>query len=115
MLDLNFEQQSQMRLVDFVDRYVETRRGELKSLRAVELTLIRMALALPDVPIPLKKGDPDVVLSLRSVLATAYERAGYDLDIDYRRDPVPPFQGKDATWANRLLVEQGLRPKPVAE
>ena len=80
-----------------------------------KLWMFNLRDRLPDVPIPLKKGDPDVVLSLRSVLATAYERAGYDLDIDYRRDPVPPFQGKDATWANRLLVEQGLRPKPVAE
>lgn len=51
MLDLDLEQQLQMRLVDFVDRYVDARRGELKSLRAVELTLSRMALALPDVPI----------------------------------------------------------------
>ncbi len=69
---------------------------------------------LPDVPILLKKGDPDVVLSLRSVLDTAYERAGYDLDIDYRREPVPPLSANDTAWANRLLVEKGLCPTPVA-
>lgn len=50
MLDLDLQEQSQIRLVDFADRYVDARRGELKSLRAVELTLIRMALVLPDVP-----------------------------------------------------------------
>ena len=50
MLDLNPEQQSHIRLVDFVERYVDTRRGELKSHRAVELTLNRMASMLPDVP-----------------------------------------------------------------
>ena len=51
MLDLNPEQQSHIRLTDFVDRYVDTRRGELKSHRAVELTLNRMLLMLPDVPL----------------------------------------------------------------
>lgn len=50
MLDLDPEQQSQIRLIDFVHVYVDIRRGELKSHRAVELTLIRMASALPDVP-----------------------------------------------------------------
>jgi integrase len=39
------------RLVDFVDRYIGTRRSELKSHRAVELTLNRMAWTFPDVPI----------------------------------------------------------------
>jgi integrase len=50
MLDLTPEQQAQIKLVDFVDRYITTRRGEIKSLRAVELTLDRMAQMLPDVP-----------------------------------------------------------------
>lgn len=49
MLDLNPEQQANIRLSDFVERYVDTRRGELKSHRAMELTLNRMLLMLPDV------------------------------------------------------------------
>ena len=64
---------------------------------------------LPDVPIPLKPIDPDVTRSLRAILDTADARAGYDLDIDYLREPVPPLQGTDAKWANQLLVEKGLR------
>lgn len=66
MLDLNPEQQSKIRLVDFVDRYITVRRGEIKSIRAVELTLIRMALALPDVPIcQLRKVDVASYVSQR--------------------------------------------------
>lgn len=51
MLDLDPDQQASTRLSDFVDRYVDTRRGELKSHRAVELTLNRMRVMLPDVPL----------------------------------------------------------------
>lgn len=68
---------------------------------------------LPDVPIPLKPIDPDVMLPLRAILDTAYERAGYDLDIDYCREPVPPLQGTDVKWANKLLVEKGLLTSPA--
>ena len=33
-----------------------------------------------------------VVLDLQAVLDTAYDRAGYDLEIDYSADPVPPLE-----------------------
>lgn len=66
MLDLDLEQQSQIRLANFADRYVDARRGELKSIRAVELTLIRMASALPDVPMrQLRKVDIACYVSQR--------------------------------------------------
>lgn len=51
MLDLSPEHQTQIKLSDFSERYVDARRGEIKSHRAVELTLARMAAILPDVPI----------------------------------------------------------------
>ncbi|MDP2824382.1 MAG: site-specific integrase [Sulfuritalea sp.] len=51
MLDLNPEQQAHIRPADFFERYVDTRRGEFKSHRAVELTFIRMVSMLPDVPL----------------------------------------------------------------
>ena len=35
--------------------------------------------------------------------ACLYDRAGYDLSVDYRRDPVPAFQGEDAAWVVTLL------------
>lgn len=48
-LDLDLDQQVSIQLSDFVDRYVDTRRGELKSHRAMELTLNRMITMLPHV------------------------------------------------------------------
>jgi hypothetical protein len=43
------------------------------------------------------------------VLSTAYDRAGDDLEIDYRSDPVPPLDAERAEWADRPLREKGLR------
>jgi hypothetical protein len=39
-----------------------------------------------------------------------YDRAGYDLRVDYRSDPAPPLEGDDTAWAGALLCEAGLRP-----
>jgi Protein of unknown function (DUF4058) len=69
----------------------------------------RLSQRLPVVPIPLKASDPDARLDLQSVLDTAYDRACYDLEIDYRRKPVPPLIGKLAEWADQLLRSKGLR------
>jgi hypothetical protein len=64
---------------------------------------------LPVIGIPLRGKDPDAPLDLGAVLSAAYDHAGYDLSIDYRRDPVPPLSREDAAWAAKLLREQGLR------
>jgi hypothetical protein len=47
--------------------------------------------------------DPPVPLALGQALHTAYERARYDLRVDYRKPPVPPLTSEDATWAETLL------------
>jgi hypothetical protein len=58
---------------------------------------------LPTIPIPLLDPDPPVPLALGQALHTAYERARYDLRIDYRKPPFPPLTPPDAAWAEALL------------
>ncbi len=70
---------------------------------------IRLAQRLPVIPIPLKAGDPDGRLDLQAALDSAYDRAGYDLELDYRRPPKPPLDEKLAAWADELLKSRGLR------
>jgi hypothetical protein len=70
---------------------------------------IRLTQRLPVVPIPLRPEDPDAKLDLQSVLATAYDRAAYDLELDYRPEPVPPLNPEAAAWAEALLRGKGLR------
>jgi Protein of unknown function (DUF4058) len=63
---------------------------------------------LPVVPFPLK-GDEFVELDLQELLSSVYERAGYDLDLDYGRDPIPPLDPEEAEWSRAVLRE---RAKP---
>jgi len=70
---------------------------------------IRMPQRLPVIPIPVKPGDPDARLDMQAVLDAAYDRVGYDLEIDYRAEPRPPLKPELATWADQLLRSKGLR------
>jgi hypothetical protein len=58
---------------------------------------------LPVIRIPLRGKDPEVSLDLGAVFRTAYDRAAYDVSVDYRKEPQPPLEGDDAKWARELL------------
>ncbi len=68
---------------------------------------------LPDViplfPLPLHSEDVEPVVDLQALLSYVYDRAGYDVAIDYRRDLVPPLSEVEANWMDALLREKGLR------
>jgi hypothetical protein len=64
---------------------------------------ISVRQALPVIGIPLRGKDPDAPLDLGSVFRTVYDRAAYDLSLDYRQDPQPPLDAEDAAWARELL------------
>lgn len=66
---------------------------------------ILLTQRLPVIQIPLRKDDADAQLDLKSVLDTAYDRAGYDLMIDYHRPPSIELDKKNANWANDWLVK----------
>ena len=65
--------------------------------------------ALPEVPVPLRREEPEARLPLGTLLAGIYARAHYDLRLDYRQPPEPPLSPADATWADALLRTKGLR------
>src|SRR5688500_13248295 len=47
--------------------------------------------AMPTIAIPLKGDDPDVMLDLQKVFTTTFERARYQLSLDYSAPLVPPL------------------------
>lgn len=69
---------------------------------------ILLTQRLPVISIPLRPEDEDVPLDLQNVLNTAYDRAAYDLAIDYRRAPVPPLNEAQQPWAHALLQRLGI-------
>ncbi len=58
---------------------------------------------LPELTIPLRPGDKQVLLDLQSLFQRAREIGGYDRGIDYREPPDPPLADEDAAWAKGLM------------
>jgi hypothetical protein len=56
------------------------------------------------ISIALDRGEPDVDLDLQQVLDAAYDRAAWDLVLDYAGEPTPVLQPGDASWARGLLA-----------
>jgi len=54
--------------------------------------------SLPTIPIPLNRGDPDVLLDLQNGFTRVYDRAGYDYSLDYRQPVQPAFAAREAEW-----------------
>lgn len=58
---------------------------------------------LPTFPVPLKQGDIEPVLDLQQLIHDIYNRARFDLVIDYSQPPKPPLSSEDAAWAWDIL------------
>ncbi len=65
---------------------------------------------LPVVPVPLRAPDEDVPLDLATAFATIYDRAAYDLSLNYDEPPPPPpLSANEHTWVRRQIE---LHPQP---
>lgn len=62
---------------------------------------------LPNIRIPLRPTDSDVVLQLQPLLDECYERGRYRFDYQLPLDP--PLAVEDEEWGDQLLREKGLR------
>jgi len=61
---------------------------------------------IPEFPIPLRRGETAPVLPLNQVLHDLYDRAGYDLAIDYSQPAEPLLDEADAEWATQIVVQR---------
>jgi hypothetical protein len=68
-----------------------------------ELDLFDLRQPIPPISIPLLPKDPEPVLDLNAVLHALYERARFDLVLDYSKPPVPPLEEDAAAWAREIL------------
>lgn len=58
---------------------------------------------IPVFPLPLLRQDEAPEVDLGEILHALYERARFDLRLDYTQPPVPPLSDEDAAWAKQLL------------
>ncbi len=59
---------------------------------------------IPTLPIPLLPDDPEPTLNLGAVLHALYDRARFDLQLDYKEPPVPPLDPDNAAWTRDILA-----------
>ena len=64
---------------------------------------------IPPFSLPLKPTDQEPTVNIGQILHHLYDRASYDLRLEYKGDPVPPLPAAEAVWANELLRQKGLR------
>ena len=65
--------------------------------------------SIPPFPLPLKPEDQEPLVDIGGLLHDLYDRASYDLRLDYQGEPAPPLSAEDALWADHLLRRQGRR------
>ena len=64
---------------------------------------------IPSFPLPLKPEDEELIIDLQSLLNQVYDRAAYDLVIDYHQEPIPALTDDNKNWLEQLLKKEGLR------
>ncbi|MBI3913973.1 MAG: DUF4058 family protein, partial [Chloroflexi bacterium] len=74
-----------------------------------DVYLFSLRQPIPAFPVPLRKGETEPTVDLNAVVHDLYDRAGYDLAVDYRQEPDPPLEADDAIWADALLRQCGAR------
>lgn len=74
-----------------------------------ELLPFALRQPIPSFRVPLLPGDEEPEIALDQLLHTLYDRAGYDLRINYHVAPEPPLDDDDQTWADELLRASGVR------
>lgn len=82
-------------------------RGNRRPL--AELRLFSVRDSIPRFSLPLLTGDEEPEVDIGEILSSLYDRAAYDLTIDYAEEPVPPLADSDRAFVDDLLRRSGHR------
>ena len=96
--------------VPLSDYRIVVSRGDRRPLAQLYGFSVRQEI--PSFSLPLEPKDTEPIVDLQALLNGVYDRARYNLAIDYSQEPVPPLKAEDAVWADILLREKGLRNNP---
>jgi hypothetical protein len=68
-----------------------------------QLYYFNLRQPIPSFALPLQQGEVEPFLDLSAILHALYDRARFDLRLDYSQPPVPPLTEEDTAWATELL------------
>jgi hypothetical protein len=74
-----------------------------------DLYAFNLQNVIPCFPLVLHSEDVEPVVDLQTLVNEIYDRASYDLIIDYSREPVPALSEVNAAWNDAWLRQQGVR------
>jgi hypothetical protein len=67
-------------------------------------------IPMPPIPVPLAKPDPDIVVELRPMIGSIYQRSRYERSINYSMPLDPPLdQGEAGSLEKQLETRRGRR------
>jgi hypothetical protein len=89
--------------------YILVSRADQRPLADLYLFSLQEEIPIFTLPLSVNEAEPEV--DLQVLLNEVYDRASLDLAIDYTKTPVPNLAAEDATWADLLLKQQGLRTR----
>jgi hypothetical protein len=82
--------------------YVLTARGDCRP--NADLYSFGLRESMPSFPMPLANNSTEPIVQLQNIFNGVYDRAGFDLAIDYRQPiPKPALSAEDETWAKDLI------------
>ncbi|MEG4999990.1 DUF4058 family protein [Microcoleus sp. B4-D4] len=76
-----------------------------------DLYVFNLQDAIPCFPLPLRGGDVEPIVDLQALLNTVYDRAAYDITLDYTAQLMPALSEADAVWADSGVA--GNQPPAV--
>ena len=68
-----------------------------------DLYTFKLREPIPPFPVPLREGEPEPVINLQRLLDEVYERARFDLAIDYSQPVKPALPPEEAAWVAEIL------------
>jgi hypothetical protein len=74
-----------------------------KSRPRARLYVFGLRQPIPAIPIPLLPRDAEPTLDLNTVMHELYDRARFDLRLDYTTPALPPLVEEDVAWALEIV------------
>ncbi|MBD1905187.1 DUF4058 family protein [Funiculus sociatus GB2-A5] len=62
---------------------------------------------IPTFPVPLNQGEPEPIVDLQRLLNEVYQRARFDLAIDYSQPVKPSLSPEEKVWVAEIVAEGG--------
>jgi Protein of unknown function (DUF4058) len=69
-----------------------------------QLYAFNLQQIIPNIPIPLRSGEEEPILELQPLLHKVYDRARFELSIDYHKTCTPKLSKQNEAWLRSLIV-----------